>query len=269
MFIAAALSLCSLAASAQMRSGVDTLSLDKVNWRVTYTGKVINDTTKETPIYQQAEMRLDIGNKVTSFYNQSYRMWQKQVAEMIMNGGAIDLQRAQPVRAMVWSFLKNYPEEGKTYYCETWKMHTYCCIEPTETPQWQLVPDSTAKVLDYKCQLAKTQFKGRTWWAWYTEDIPLSEGPWKLCGLPGLVLRAYDAQKQYVFDAIGLEDIKGAETLKFDKTEKTEPVTQKELAKIRRVDDGSEILRDVKAFDANGKPIKSKSRKSVCNPIER
>ena len=85
--IAVLLTLCSMSAMAQMPSGVDTLKLDKVNWRITYTGKVINDTTQETPIYRQAEMRLDIGDKVTYFYNQSYMLWEKQVLEMIKSGG--------------------------------------------------------------------------------------------------------------------------------------------------------------------------------------
>jgi GLPGLI family protein len=254
---------------AQMPSGVDTLKLDKVNWRITYTGKVINDTTQETPIYRQAEMRLDIGDKVSYFYNQSYMLWEKQVLEMIKSGGVIDLAKAVPIQAMKWDFLKNYPEEGKTYYSESWKMHTYHCIEPAETPDWEIVPDSTATIIGYTCQLAKTNFKGRTWWAWYSEDIPIPEGPWKLCGLPGLILRAYDGQKQYIFDGIGLEDIKGKETLEYARHEKTEPVTQADLTKIKHVDDGSEVLRDVTATDADGKPIRPKAKKTPTNPIER
>ena len=149
--IAVLLTLCSMSAMAQMPSGVDTLKLDKVNWRITYTGKVINDTTQETPIYRQAEMRLDIGDKVTYFYNQSYMLWEKQVLEMIKSGGVIDLAKAVPIKAMKWDFLKNYPEEGKTYYSESWKMHTYHCIEPAETPDWEIVPDSTATIIGYTC----------------------------------------------------------------------------------------------------------------------
>jgi GLPGLI family protein len=267
--IAVFLAFCSIRAMAQLPTGVDTLTLDKVNWRITYTGKVINDTTQETPVYRQAEMRLDIGDKVTYFYNQSQRLWEKQVIEMIMSGGAIDLGKAEPVKAMTWDFLKNYPEEGKTYYSESWKAHTYHCVEPTETPDWEIVPDSTTAIAGYNCQLAKANFKGRTWWAWYTEDIPIPEGPWKLCGLPGLILRAYDEQRQYIFEGIGLEDIKGSETMKYAKPDKTEPVTQSDLTKIKHVDDGSESLRDVTVTDANGKAVRPKAKRTITNPIER
>ncbi len=55
---------------------------------------------------------------------------------------------------------------------------------------WTLVDDSTKSVLGYECHLAETDFRGRHWKAWYTMDIPVSLGPWKLSGLPGLILAA-------------------------------------------------------------------------------
>lgn len=168
-----------------------------------------------------------------------------------------------------FSYYKNYPTTGKSIQLESVGTTDYQCTENVETPDWQLIPDSATTIIGYHCQLAKTNFKGRTWLAWYAEDIPVSEGPWKLCGLPGLILRAYDAQQQFYLNAIGLEDLKGKETLKYAKPEEAEKVSQSDLTKIKQRDDGSEMLRDVKATDANGKPIKPKARKRVFNPIER
>lgn len=163
---------------------------------------------------------------------------------MILSGGVIDLRKAEPVKCMDFEFLKNYPKNGLTLFQDSWVLTTYHCIEKDETPDWQLIPDSTTTIIGYHCQLAKTNFKGRTWLAWYAEDIPVSEGPWKLCGLPGLILRAYDAQQQFYLNAIGLEDLNGKETLKYAKPEEAEKVSQSDLTKIKLRDDGSEMLRD-------------------------
>ena len=184
LIFAAILALGSLTAKAQMRSGVDTLSLDQVKYRITYDAKQVNDTTEIPYIYRKAQMRLDIGSNITHFYNQSKEQWKKQVLQMMFSGCVIDLRKAEPVKCMDFEFLKNYPKNGQTLFQESWALRTYHCIEKAETPDWQLIPDSTTTIIGYHCQLAKTNFKGRTWLAWYAEDIPVSEGPWKLCGLP-------------------------------------------------------------------------------------
>ena len=107
--------------------------------------------------------------------------------------------------------------------------------EKTKQPQWHIVSDSVATILGYRCTLATTQFKGRKWLAWYTEDIPLSYGPWKLCGLPGLILRAYDSERQYVFEATGMSQPNGSEPIKTIKGMKRyETVSLKDYLKALR-----------------------------------
>lgn len=139
------------------------------------------------------------------------------------------------------------------------------------TYQAKQVNDSTSSILGYNCQLAKAHFKGRTWYAWYAEDIPISEGPWKLYGLPGLILRAYDSQQQFYLNAIGLQDLKGKEDMKYAKPNKAEKISQADLTKVKLRDDMAEMLRasEIKITDENGKATKIKSRKPIFNPIER
>ena len=61
------------------------------------------------------------------------------------------------------------------------------------------------RVLSFGCRKATCRFKGRNWTAWYTTDIASSEGPWKLCGLPGLILLAEDDEGHYRFECTGIE----------------------------------------------------------------
>jgi len=54
---------------------------------------------------------------------------------------------------------------------------------------WSL-KDETKKIKSLLCKKAVTTYRGRTYTAWYTEEIPVIGGPWKFDGLPGLILEA-------------------------------------------------------------------------------
>ena len=66
----------------------------------------------------------------------------------------------------------------------------YVIEEEAPTMDWEIYEDSVQTIIGYECHKAKTKFRGREWTVWYAGDIPVSLGPWKLNGLPGLILRA-------------------------------------------------------------------------------
>ena len=72
-----------------------------------------------------------------------------------------------------------------------------------DKPKWQL-QEGTDTVAGYDCQKATLNFRGRNYTAWFTTEIPISEGPWKLFGLPGLILKVEDSEKLFSFVMIGL-----------------------------------------------------------------
>lgn len=76
----------------------------------------------------------------------------------------------------------------------------YVYEDSVATPAWTLSTD-TATVCGYLCRKATARFRGRQWEAWYTEEIPVDAGPWKLCGLPGLILRASTPDGLLSFEA--------------------------------------------------------------------
>jgi GLPGLI family protein len=63
------------------------------------------------------------------------------------------------------------------------------------------------QILNYNCKKATCKFGGRKWIAWYTNEIPLQDGPYKFHGLPGLILEIYDDKEDYVLSAFGISKI--------------------------------------------------------------
>ena len=101
------------------------------------------------------------------------------------------------------TIYKNYPAGRLTHtekICQDWFRYE----EEMPSLDWELT-DSVATVLGYECQSARCKFRGREWTVFYTEDIPLTDGPWKLYGLPGLIMKASDADGHYTFECIGIK----------------------------------------------------------------
>ncbi len=75
--------------------------------------------------------------------------------------------------------------------------------EPIPSINWKLF-NEVKYFSNYKCFKATTTFRGRNYVAWYCPEIPISSGPWKLQGLPGLIFEAKDTDNEveFVFEAI-------------------------------------------------------------------
>ena len=69
---------------------------------------------------------------------------------------------------------------------------------------WMLI-DSFKKIANFVCQKAITTFRGRKYEAWYTLEIPISNGPWKFHGLPGLIIRANTTDNKFVYEFVTVE----------------------------------------------------------------
>ena len=150
----------------------------------------------------------------------------------------------------------------------------YMVTEPVEQIKW-ITTRETATILNYKCFKATANFRGRDWTAWFTQDIPVSGGPWKLNGLPGLVLKAEDSEKHYTFECMAIGKID--KTLQMSDYSKYSSVSKKEfdmlLYKFKTnplaVLENKGVTIGV-AKDANGRVIDvNQKMKTQYNPIER
>lgn len=130
----------------------------------------------------------------------------------------------QKIRATYYAY-KNYPN-GKTTVTDRISGDHFTYEDSLNAQSWD-ISDSTKTVLGYDCTKATCNFRGREWTAWFAQDIPVNNGPWKLGGLPGLILEAYDKGNHYYFSAIGIEKTKN-EDIVFTKPPKK--------GKLKRID---------------------------------
>ncbi|MBB6371247.1 GLPGLI family protein [Chryseobacterium shigense] len=72
---------------------------------------------------------------------------------------------------------------------------------------WNILNDKQ-KIGEYNAQKATTEFGGRKWTAWFSTDLPFQDGPYKFFGLPGLIVKIEDDQKNYSWVLQGNKKVK-------------------------------------------------------------
>ena len=191
---------------------------DEVKLRIHYKseGQRFDTSPNRTP----DEKILDIGTKSSKFYS----LWETSLENVkdsaIAHGGSFeDVQNAigrvpYPRSYEYYEVYKNYPEKGRLT-CTDKEFKPFIYEEVLEKLQWNILPEDTL-IAGYSCQKAQTDFRGRTWQVWFAPDIPVSDGPWKLHGLPGLILSAKDSEENFIFECIEIKNGKN-EAIAFKK----------------------------------------------------
>ncbi len=88
--------------------------------------------------------------------------------------------------------------EKDTLYANTEFNNKFIYKEKAPKMVWNIT-NKTKKIDGIKVQKATIHFRGRNYIAWFAPEIPVSLGPWKLNGLPGLIIEAYDVNKELLF----------------------------------------------------------------------
>lgn len=183
----------------------ETETIARETMEFVYDYSWCNDTTAQLEDnYTTDRMLLQIGpdglSKFSSYKNLTVdsllmNITQEQVAEAAMDG---KLSNGE-----FMTIFKNHPG-GKLTHTEKICMDWFRYEEDMPELEWELT-DSVTNVLGYECHSAVCNFRGREWTAFYSEEIPLMEGPWKLYGLPGLIMKASDNDRHYNFECIGIK----------------------------------------------------------------
>lgn len=104
-------------------------------------------------------------------------------------------------------------KENKFFGKEFISLQTYIYEDKVPEIKWKVSKD-TSSFSGVACQMATTTYEGKNWTAWFAPSLPFQSGPWKLSGLPGLIIEAYDENKTVYFQFAGIENAKAKELIR-------------------------------------------------------
>ncbi len=146
---------------------------------------------------------------------------QKEVEKIQKSGVYSDIGKLVKWPAFTYKIKKEYPEM-KILFIDgiSQKYFSYTENNPL---QWKIQKE-TGKIKNYEVQKAILDFGGRKWVAWFTKEIPFQDGPYKFHGLPGLIVKIEDTDKNYSWELAGVKKLDKFTELSF--TEKLSGFTE-------------------------------------------
>ena len=164
------------------------------NTRFVYQVSMKTDSTA-APTVENAY--LDVSGDRSVFYSEK-SVQRDSLMRRAMETRNFDRSQMQNYRSQInYQIEKNHSEQ-KIIYKDRIARDMYSYEE--ERPfSWKILPETT-QIGEYKVQKAETEFAGRNWTAWFTQDVPVMDGPYKFSGLPGLIVKVEDTSGDYSFD---------------------------------------------------------------------
>ena len=163
-------------------------------------------------------MVLFIGDKVSRFSSEG-----QYIADSIKEAYK-DRERTQqsfnemrskmPMSALNFYVFKRQ-NSAQVSFTEKIVKDNYRYIQDIDDLNWEILPE-TKEVAGFVAQKAKASFSGRDYTAWFTTEIPISEGPYKFRGLPGLILEISDNDDYYTFKLNGFKELNDEISIEFD-----------------------------------------------------
>lgn len=81
-------------------------------------------------------------------------------------------------------------------------------VSDSRKMNWNILPEKKT-INKFKTQKATLNFGGRTWTAWFTTEIPISDGPYKFHNLPGLIVKIEDNSHSHIFELVAIQKLDG------------------------------------------------------------
>lgn len=148
-------------------------------------------------------MNLDSDGKKSYFYNAA--KYERDSAYNSTKNNAVLYNGKKYDQNLGYIVEKEYAQKNIKFY-DKYKTANLLVIED-EAPKWNIEKEFL-KINNISCQKATTNYKGRTWEAWFSKEYPINDGPYKFIGLPGLIVSLKDSEGNHAFNLIQIKKIK-------------------------------------------------------------
>ena len=186
--------------------------------------------------------------------------------ELIKTGRIGEVFRNIPSSAIKCSIFKNMTTKTISTTDHIYLQGMYEYEESFDCFIWRITSEIDT-IHNYVCQKAICDFGGRTWEAWFTSELPFSDGPYKFCGLPGLILNIADTQNHYSWKILSIEEPSEVQML-YDRIEERTHTTKNDFFKLR---DRNKISHNISDMSSDNKAVQKviEYERAKNNPIER
>ena len=177
------------------------------NQRFIYDYHFVRDTLNKDQINKEL-MYLDISKEGSKFYSRDFfvkdsllvAQYEKEIAATgSMNVTAIVTPRNNALAT--YKVFKTYPAYGISL--ETRLGSDLYKVSDERKMDWKILPEKM-KIGEFQAQKAVANFGGRRWTAWFSTELPFQDGPYKLHGLPGLIIKLEDASKTHQYELMAI-----------------------------------------------------------------
>lgn len=178
--------------------------VENTQGRVFYAFSHVKDTNQRNTIYKE-DMMLDFTSEASIYKSYTYFFNDSIQQARFRQNPSTNINYNVP-KATSEQVLHLFGTNER-FIIRPWMGDTLLIKDPTEQISWILMKDSKS-IAGFNCNLANGWFKGRRYFAWFTTEIPVQAGPWKLNGLPGLILEAYDSTASIKFELTSIQNLK-------------------------------------------------------------
>lgn len=174
----------------------------------------VNDTNnRDKPV--KLNMRVYLGQEGSHYINQTMAEAREQMEARMkeMNfartgtSTSVQINMRGPSRSGAEEFYL-YPTQQKLIMVDQIASTEYLIEHDFPDLEWEIA-EGTREIEGYFVQEARTNFGGRDYTVWFAPELPFTFGPWKLHGLPGLILEARDETNEVQFNFKSFDRLEG------------------------------------------------------------